>query len=229
MFISLGFTGCNKATDNSSVIPTISESLLAIEIPEPEPIEEPEDTTGANGSQGSIEDINESEFVEGTTLTQEELDELLATFTTDRAKEGVEAYEAIMNNESYTLSAGITVTKVVGKPGDTSWCKMTKEEAQAALDADPGDLIAYGELHAGEYNAAYGETIYYNPYDYANAVHQGHEDEKDHLLSYDAKPFELVNPEVARRGYKESGYTDEEIDKIFAEIQAEYDQKVNQQ
>ena len=106
MFISLTINGCSETPD-SSVVSAFSGSIIEIEIPEP--IEEPEptdneqvDTTGANGSQGSIEDINESEIVEGTALTQEEIDALKATATTDMAKRGIEIYESMESTGSWT-------------------------------------------------------------------------------------------------------------------------------
>lgn len=42
MFISLTINGCSQSNDNSSVVPAFSDSVMEIEIPEPEPIEEPD-------------------------------------------------------------------------------------------------------------------------------------------------------------------------------------------
>lgn len=131
------------------------------------------DSTGANGSQGSIEDINESEIVEGTALTQEEIDALKATATTDMAKRGIEIYESMESTGSWTNpESGTVYTKddMVGTLGDTSWRQMTDEEAQAALDKDINDIIAKAELKAGTWNKYWDGKVYFNPYKYVEAI-----------------------------------------------------------
>ena len=124
---------------------------------------------GANGSQGSIEETDQSEFVDGTALTQEEIDELKKN-ATDNQKIGFEAYEALSKGESYTDSYGYDIKEVVGKPGDTSWRQMTDEEAQAALDKNINDIIAKAELKAGTWNKFFDGKIYFNPYEYCDAM-----------------------------------------------------------
>lgn len=126
------------------------------------------DTTGANGTSESIE--LPGDIVEGTALTQEEIDELKATATTDMAKRGVDAYESITQTGSWTNSQGAVATEVVGKPGDTSWRQMTDEEAQAALDKNINDIIAKAELKAGTWNKFWDGKIYFNPYEYYNDI-----------------------------------------------------------
>lgn len=172
------FTGCNS-TDNSSLVSAFSDSIMEIEIPEPaDSLNEgvslnrgntDTEIEGANGSQGSIEETDQSEFVDGTALTQEEIDELKKN-ATDNQKIGFEAYEALSKGESYTDSYGYDIKEVVGKPGDTSWRQMTDEEAQAALEKNPNDIIADGELKAGTWNKFYDGKIYFNPYEYYDAM-----------------------------------------------------------
>lgn len=180
MFISLTINGCSQSNDNSSVVPAFSDSVMEIEIPEPaDSLNEGQslnrgnvgntEIEGANGSQGSIEETDQSEFVDGTALTQEEIDELKKN-ATDNQKIGFEAYEALSKGESYTDSYGCEIKEVVGKPGDTSWRQMTDEEAQAALEKNPNDIIADGELKAGTWNKFFDGKIYFNPYEYRDAM-----------------------------------------------------------
>lgn len=122
---------------------------------------------GANASQGEVS--NQGDIVEGTALTQEEIDELKANVD-DVTKIGFEAYEALSKGESYTDSYGCEIKEIVGKPGDTSWRQMTDEEAQAALEKDINDIIADAELNAGTWNDYYNGKIYFNPYEYIEAM-----------------------------------------------------------
>ena len=81
----------------------------------------------SNGEyNGAGEDVEvEGEIVEGTALTQEEIDELKANAPSDAAKRGIEAYEAISAGGTYTSSStGNTFDKVVGTPGEDGWCKF---------------------------------------------------------------------------------------------------------
>ena len=177
MFISLTINGC-QSNDNSSVVPAFSDSVIEIEIPEPtdslnegQAIDREGSTEieGANAAQGEVADSN-VEVVEHTALTQEEIDELKANATTDMAKRGIDAYESITNTGSWKTSGGGVATEVVGKPGDTSWRQMTDEEAQAALDKNINDIIAKAELKAGTWNKFWDGKIYFNPYEYYDAI-----------------------------------------------------------
>lgn len=118
---------------------------------------------------GAGEDVEvEGEIVEGTALTQEEIDELKATAETDLAKENVEIYETIINGGTYTGSYGGVYDKVVGKP-DNSWRRMTDAEAQAILDQGKdaeGYYAAEAELEGKNWFYMDGKTgtVYYDYY-----------------------------------------------------------------
>lgn len=162
LIISVGLGGCNNA-DNGSAVSVFSNAVQQIEIPEPEP-DPVEQNEPVEGNEDTEEDI-----VDDTPLTQEEIDELKKN-ATDNQKIGFEAYEALSKGESYTDSYGCDIKEVVGKPGDTSWRQMTDEEAQAALEKNPNDIIADGELKAGTWNKFYDGKIYFNPYEYYDAM-----------------------------------------------------------
>ena len=125
-----------------------------------------------NGSdaQGTVED---ADLVDGTSLTQEELDKLNAEATTDAQKEALDAYETITKEGSWTDAYGVTYTEVVGKP-DGSWRRMTDAEAEKTLEtADPVNDINYfladAELKGKDwvkYDTVTGK-VYYDPYEYA--------------------------------------------------------------
>lgn len=162
LIISVGLGGCNNA-DNGSAVSVFSNAVQQIEIPEPEP-DPVEQNEPVEGNEDTEEDI-----VDDTPLTQEEIDELKKN-ATDNQKIGFEAYEALSKGESYTDSYGCDIKEVVGKPGDTSWRQMTDEEAQAALEKNPNDIIADGELKAGTWNKFFDGKIYFNPYEYCDAM-----------------------------------------------------------
>lgn len=164
LIISVGLGGCNSADDGSAVS-VFSNAVQQIEIPEPEP-----DPVEQDEPVEENEDVEE-DIVDDPPLTQEEIDELKANATTDMAKEGIEAYESIINTGSYDWSGyGSIATEIIGKPGDTSWRQMTDEEAQAALEKDINDIIADAELNAGTWNDYYRGKIYFNPYEYFAAM-----------------------------------------------------------
>lgn len=183
MFISLTITGCSQ-TSNSSIVPAFSDSI--IEIPEPEPTEEPEptdneqvDTTGANGTSQDIE--VDGEIVEGTALTQEELESLLASAQTDGYKERIEGYQQIMETGSWVVpeTGGMTCSEVVGKPGDTSWRQMTDEEAKAYQEKYPYSQIGKAELNAGTWSKLWNGKLYFNPYEYEKAIGNSQQEDID--------------------------------------------------
>ena len=153
--LSLPLFGCGKKEE--PVAPPVTEETVE-EIEPTEPVEEATDqqdglnegtvidrgdTTTVDSGSGS--DIKvDGDLVEGTTLTQEEIDELKASAPTDFAKENVEIYEAITKNGGWDDGYGNVYTKVVGKP-DGSWRRMTDEEAKA--------ILAKGESAEGYYTA----------------------------------------------------------------------------
>lgn len=166
LIISVGLGSCNNA-DNGSAVSVFSNAVQQIEIPEPEPdIVEQDDPVEEN------ENVEE-DIVDDTPLTQEEIDELKANATTDMAREGIEAYESIINTGSWAVpgqGGQSIVTEVVGKPGDTSWRRMTDEEAREYQEKYPYSYIGDGELEAGSWNALYYNKIYFNPYECEKAM-----------------------------------------------------------
>lgn len=160
--ISVGLGGCNNA-DNGSAVSVFSNAVQQIEIPEPEP-----DPVEQDEPVEENENVEE-DIVDDTPLTQEEIDELKANATTDMAKRGIEAYESIINTGSWKTSGGGVATEVVGKPGDTSWRRMTDEEAQAMFE-ETNMYLPHAELNAGTWNTFYDGKIYFNPYEYWDDV-----------------------------------------------------------
>lgn len=151
----------------------------------------------SNDAQGTVEN---ADLVEGTALTQEELDKLNAEATTDDQKKALDAYETITKEGSWTSPNGVTYTEVVGKP-DGSWRRMTDAEAQKTLEtADPVNDINYfladAELKGKdwvEYDTVTGK-IYYDPYEYAPVLKATVEEsrrisEVDEDLSADEVPY----------------------------------------
>ena len=172
---SILFSGCrNKETETTTVV---SESVEEVELTEHEEIElvEEENLDEINEEASySADIIVEGEIVQGTALTQAEIDELKATAPTDFAKENVEIYESIAKNGGWDDGYGNVYTRVVGKP-DASWRRMTDEEAEA--------ILAKGEEAEGYYEAEveledkefYGldyahKTVYFDYYAYVEDV-----------------------------------------------------------
>ena len=146
---ALLFTGCGKKDTEAVVSEVVEEIEKAEPVEETEPVEEveitePEETIAVEEEIQQQEDVEvEGEIVEGTALTQEEIDELKASATTSNEKLYIDIYEQITQNGSYTDEYG-TLSKAVGKP-DGSWRRMTDAEAQA--------IIAQGEDAEGYYAA----------------------------------------------------------------------------
>ena len=111
MAITLSITGCSKIeNEESEALLVTEETTVEAEAPEP--------------------DETEPEIIEETTLSQAEIDELKANAPTDTARENAEIYEAIINKGKWTSDSDTIYTTAVGKP-DSSWRRMTDEEAQA--------------------------------------------------------------------------------------------------
>lgn len=125
-------TGCSK----KEAEPVVSEAVEEIE--KTEPVEETE----------IVEDIVEEEptdveaddeFVEGTTLTQEEIDELKANSADSAFQVGLEAYKAITSGGTYTSKGSvgeITYTKVVGTPSEDGWVWFDDAKGTIYFDYD---------------------------------------------------------------------------------------------
>ena len=180
VFISLTINGCSQSNDDSSVVSAFSDSI--IEIPEPaDSLNEGVSLNRGNagntdteieGANGTSEDIVvEGEIVEGTALTQEEIDQLKAS-AKDIYQEGLEGYQQIMEEGTWVVpeTGGMTCSEVVGKPGDTSWRQMTDEEARAYMEEKPGSSIGEAELMNGTWSALFKGKLYFNPYEYEKAM-----------------------------------------------------------
>lgn len=174
------FTGCGKKDAEPVVSEVVEEIEEAEPVDETEPVEEvetAEPTEVSNGEyNGAGEDVEvDGEVVGGSTLTQEEIEELKASATTSNEKLYIDIYEQITQNGSYTDEYG-TLSKAVGKP-DGSWRRMTDAEAQAIIaqgeDAE-GYYAAEAELESSSSIWCYmeGDTVYYDYYaweEYAKA------------------------------------------------------------
>ena len=175
------FTGCEKKDAEPVVSEIVEEIEEAEPVDETEPVEEvetAEPTEVSNGEyNGAGEDVEvEGEIVEGTALTQEEIEELKASATSSGDQYSLTLYEEVTKNGTYTDEYGRTFNKVVGKP-DNSWRRMTDAEAQAIIaqgeDAE-GYYAAEAELESSSSIWCYmeGDTVYYDYYaweEYAKA------------------------------------------------------------
>lgn len=182
--ITLSISGCSQIENDESEAPFVAEeTTVDTEAPEPEKIE--------------------PEIVEETPLTQAEIDELKANAPTDKARENAEIYEAIINKGGWTSDSDTVYTTAVGKP-DSSWRRMTDEEAQAisAKGEDSWESVAaQAEL---EGNSWYWlepttKTIYFDYYIYQEKVAKPrYEQRLQEELEYNQQQLEkiLSNPDV---------------------------------
>lgn len=169
-------SGCSSKTGGSAV--TSSNVLAEVEIPEPD--ESLSSGDSENIGEGNtvnlpsgMEDIEsgsdvevDGETVGETALTQEEIDALRASTSDDIFLRNLERYEEIMENGSCDNGQGGTLTNVVGTPGDESWRKMTKAEAEAILAERPYDIVALAEASDEPFARVGGDTVYFDPYAY---------------------------------------------------------------
>lgn len=175
MFMNLTINGCSQP-NNNSVMSAISDSVLEIEIPKStDRLSEKEEAseTDSTKENGTSQDIDaDGEIAEGTALTQDELESLLASAQTDGYKERIEGYQQIMETGSWVVpeTGGMTCSEVVGKPGDTSWRQMTDEEAKAYQEKYPYSQIGKAELNAGTWSKLWNGKLYFNPYEYEKAI-----------------------------------------------------------
>lgn len=142
----------------------------------------------------------DGETVGETALTQEEIDALRASTSDSAFQKGLDAYESIMETGSWTGSGGGVFTEVVGTPGDESWRKMTKAEAEAILAERPYDIVALAEASDEPFAGIAGDTVFFDPYAYAEYMESTSYDEDDMVQDAD--------PEVIKRLEEASGITD---------------------
>ena len=197
---ALLFTGCkNKETET---IPVVEETIEEIEATEPkeiEPVEEEnlDESNEVEGGSAGASIIVDGEIVEGTALTQAEIDELKANATTDKAKRNIEIYEAIVNNGGYDFGdGGDPITRVVGTPGDTSWRRMTDEEAQRIFETADQNSSEYSsakaELQGAEWSKIWGNTVYFDYYEYQKVIRAQLEEVRN------SEEYRIVHEEVQR-------------------------------
>lgn len=157
------------------------------------------ESIGEGGTTGSIlpeglEDIPNSsdveipegeEIVEGTTLTESELEALRSDlgYSMENAEE---VYSSIINNGEYTYaSTGATVTDVIGSPYDTSWRQMTDAEAQAILngEAEGNKAAAEAELANGAWKSKNNKTVYFDYYQWLADVTGDMEANSEYIMN----------------------------------------------
>ena len=199
---ALLFTGCkNKETETTTVAEEAIEESDTTESEEIEPVEEEnlDESNEVEGGSAGASIIVDGEIVEGTALTQAEIDELKANAPTDDAKENVEIYEAIINNGKYDFGGGADpITRVVGTPGDTSWRRMTDEEAQRIFETADQNSSEYSsakaELQGAEWSKIWGNTVYFDYYEYKKVI-QAHLEEVRNSEEYRIVHEEVQRPE----------------------------------
>lgn len=187
MFISLTINACSE-TSNSSVVPTLSDSVIEIEIPEPiDSLNKKDQVSDVDTSQGNGEyqdtEVN-GDIVDGTALTQEEIEQLKSASSDSSWQKALDAYESITETGEWVdpVYHG-TYNEVVGKPGDTSWRQMTDEEAKAILDEHPNNVVAKAELANGTWNMKIDGKVYFDPYKYLEDSEKAMDDISDQLIT----------------------------------------------
>ena len=176
LLLLLSLYGCSKQETGSAV--TSSNVIAEVEIPEPDESLSSSDTENIGEGNtvnlpSGMEDIEsgtdvevDGETVGETALTQEEIDALRASTSDSAFQKGLDAYESIMETGSWTGSGGGVFTEVVGTPGDESWRKMTKAEAEAILAERPYDIVALAEASDESFWEMAGGTLWFDPYAY---------------------------------------------------------------
>lgn len=173
LLLLLSLYGCSKQETGSAV--TSSNVIAEVEIPEPDESLSSGDSenigeSGTVNLPSGMEDIEsgtdvgvDGETVGETALTQEEIDALRANTSDSVFQMALDDYEAIMKNG---VSDDGTLTNVVGTPGDESWRKMTKAEAEAILAERPYDIVALAEASDEPFAGVVDGTVFFDPYAY---------------------------------------------------------------
>ncbi len=212
LLLLLSLYGCSKQETGSAV--TSSNVIAEVEIPEPDESLSSSDTE--NIGEGStvnlpsgMEDIEsgtdvevDGETVGETALTQEEIDALRAN-TSDGFQSNLDAYESIMETGSWDNGQGGTYTEVVGTPGDESWRKMTKAEAEAILAERPYDIVALAEASEEPFSARIDGTVFFDPYAYNERM-----EESAAEISVNSSTEINEDPELTKRLEEASGIHD---------------------
>ena len=210
LLLLLSLYGCSKQETGSAV--TSSNVIAEVEIPEPEESLSSSDTE--NIGEGStvnlpsgMEDIEsgtdvgvDGETVGETALTQEEIDALRANTSDSVFQMALDDYEAIMKNG---VSDDGTLTNVVGTPGDESWRKMTKAEAEAILAERPYDIVALAEASDEPFASVVDGTVFFDPYAYNERM-----EETAAEISVNSSTEINEDPELTKRLEEASGIHD---------------------
>ena len=151
LLLLLSLYGCSKQETGSAV--TSSNVIAEVEIPEEDGL-----------SEGEALDREETENIgEGNTVNLPSGMEDIESGT-DVEVDG--ETESIMETGSWDNGQGGTLTKVVGTPGDESWRKMTKAEAEAILAERPYDIVALAEASDEPFAGVVDGTVFFDPYAY---------------------------------------------------------------
>ena len=218
LLLLLSLYGCSKQETGSAV--TSSNVIAEVDIPEEDGLSEGEalnreDTE--NIGEGStvnlpsgMEDIEsgtdvevDGETVGETALTQEEIDALRANTSDNSFQTALDKYEEIMENGSCDNGQGGTLTNVVGTPGDESWRKMTKAEAEAILAERPYDIVALAEASEESFWEMAGGTLWFDPYAYNEYM-----EESAAEISVNSSTEINEDPELTKRLEEASGIHD---------------------
>lgn len=212
LLLLLSLYGCSKQETGSAV--TSSNVIAEVEIPEPDESLSSGDSenigeSGTVNLPSGMEDIEsgtnvevDGETVGETALTQEEIDALRASTSDSAFQKGLDAYESIMETGSWTGSGGGVFTEVVGTPGDESWRKMTKAEAEAILAERPYDIVALAEA-SDEPFCGIADKVYFDPYAYNEYM-----EESAAEISVNSSTEINEDPELTKRLEEASGIHD---------------------
>ena len=142
----------------------------------------------------------DGETVGETALTQEEIDALRASTSDSSFQMCLGWYEEIMENG---VSDDGTLTNVVGTPGDESWRKMTKAEAEAILAERPYDIVALAEASDEPFASVVDGTVFFDPYAYNERM-----EETAAEISVNSSTEINEDPELTKRLEEASGIHD---------------------
>lgn len=209
LLLLLSLYGCSKQETGSAV--TSSNVIAEVDIPEEDGLAEGEaldredvESIGEGSTTGSIlpeglEDIPNSsdvevpegeEIVEGTTLTESELEALRSEtgYTMEIAED---RYKQITEGGGIKYDDGTSVTEAVGSPYDTSWRQMTDAEAQAILngEAEGNKAAAEAELLNGAWRSTNGDKMYFDYYQWLADVKSDMQSDEN---AYWSTPADIV-------------------------------------
>lgn len=185
VLLLLSLYGCSKQETGSAV--TSSNVIAEVEIPEPEESlsegtaldREETESIGESNTTGNIlpeglDDVPNSsdvevpegeEIVEGTTLTESELEALRNDlgYSIENAEN---IYKQVTEGGGIDYGDGTYTNEAVGSPYDTSWRQMTDAEAQAILngEAEGNKAAAEAELLNGAWMATNADAVYFDYY-----------------------------------------------------------------